>query len=81
MQLAVKAVLADSNSCGSPGLEYLQWPRPVRPGDRLRLSIRILELRNSRSNQYGVVRWRWHLLNQRDELVLDTIATSLFGIP
>ena len=81
MKLAVEAVLRNSNSSGSPGLEYLRWPQPVRPGDELQLSIEVLELRNSRSKEYGVVRWQWQLRNQHSELVLDTIATSLFGIP
>lgn len=80
MKLAVKAVLAESTSCGSPGLDYVRWPKPVRPGDELYLSILVLELRNSRSDQYGVVRWRWQLRNQIEDLVLETIATSLFGL-
>jgi acyl dehydratase len=45
------------------------------------LRIEVLELRNSRSNNYGVVRWQWQLQNQHGDIVLDTIATSLFGIP
>lgn len=81
MRLAVDAVLRDSNFSGSPGLEYLRWPNAVRPGDELRLTIEVLELRNSRSNEYGVVRWQWTLRSQRGDTVLDTIATSLFGIP
>lgn len=80
MRLAVDAVLRDSNSSGSPGLEYLRWPNPVRPSDELRLSVEVLELRNSRSNEYGVVRWQWTLRTQREDIVLDTIATSLFGL-
>jgi acyl dehydratase len=80
MQLAVGAVLAGSTSCGSPGLEYLNWPCPVRPGDELALSMRVLELRESRSQHYGVVRWQWLLKNQHGDVVLDTIATSLFGL-
>jgi acyl dehydratase len=81
MRLAVEAVLRDSKSSGSPGLEYLRWPHPVRPGDELRLNIELLELRKSRSKDYGVVRWRWQLLTQRGDTVLDTIATSLFALP
>src|ERR1700704_2425644 len=37
MELAVGAVLADSESIGSPGVESLKWLNPVRPGDELRL--------------------------------------------
>ena len=35
MELAVKSVLADSESIGSPGVEQLKWLNPVRPGDEL----------------------------------------------
>lgn len=80
MRLMADSVLRDSGSCGSPGLEYVKWPAPVRAGDTLRLSVYILEARNSKSGEYGVVRWRWSLLNQRDEVVLELIATSLFGL-
>jgi acyl dehydratase len=80
MELAVKNVLADSESIGSPGVEQLKWPNPVRPGDQLHLRIEVLETRVSRSGAVGVVRWRWLLTTQADLTVLDVIATSLFQI-
>ena len=61
-----------------PGLEYLKWPAPVYGGDTLRLQVYVLETRNSKSGIYGVVRWRWQLTNQRDLLVLELVAASLF---
>jgi acyl dehydratase len=61
MELAVSAVLAGSNSIGSPGIEQLQWETPVRPGDSLRLCITVLESRISSSGAVGIVRWRWEL--------------------
>jgi len=79
MGLVVDAFLKDSDSCGSPGLEYLKWPTPVRPGDKLLLHVEILETRRSRSGQFGVVRWRWIMRNQAVQTVLDLVATSLFG--
>jgi acyl dehydratase len=80
MELAVKNVLADSESIGSPGVEQLKWPNPVRPGDELHLSIEVLETRISRSGAVGVVRWRWVLTTQARVTVLDVIATSLFQV-
>src|ERR1700733_9530249 len=47
MRLAVDTVLRDSESCGSPGLEYLKWTAPVRPGDVLSLELHVLEVRRS----------------------------------
>jgi acyl dehydratase len=80
MELAVKGVLADSQSIGSPGVEQLKWPNPLRPGDKVGLRIEVLELRRSRSGAVGVLKWRWVLTTQAGAVVLDLIATSLFEI-
>jgi len=80
MELAVGEVLAGSNSIGSPGVEQLQWEKPVRPGDSLWLCITVLESRVSSSGAVGIVRWRWELTNQRQERVLHLITTSLFDL-
>jgi acyl dehydratase len=80
MRLAYETILKDSDSIGSPGLAYLKWPVPVRPGDELRLEAGILEARISKNGLYGVLRWRWQLLNQADEAVLDLESTSLFDL-
>jgi acyl dehydratase len=80
MQIAVGAILADSESFGSPGVEKLEWLEPVRPGDALRLRVEVLEARRSSSGRTGIVRWRWDLLNQHGVKVLVMTATSLFAI-
>lgn len=43
MRLYVDAVLADSSSQGSPGLSELRWLSPVRAGDELTGTLRVLE--------------------------------------
>jgi acyl dehydratase len=78
MELAVKSVLADSESIGSPGIEQLKWLNPVRPGDELELRIEVLETRESRSGTMGIVKWRWILTTQASVPVLELVATSLF---
>jgi acyl dehydratase len=80
MRLAVDAVLAGSDSIGSPGVDELKWLAPVRPDDELQLQIEVLESRPSRSGTVGVVRWRWRLTNQSDTVVLEMTATSLFEL-
>ena len=81
MRLAAQAVLEGSESFASPGLEQIRWPAPVRAGDVLRLRIEVLETRRSQTREHlGILRWRWNLYNQRDELVLDLVATSLFDL-
>ena len=80
MELAVRHILGDSESLGSPGLDELKWEKPVRPGDALELTVTVLESRVSGSGRTGVIRWRWELHNQRDERVLSLVATSLFDV-
>ena len=65
---------------GSIGLrvDELQWPRPVRPGDTLRLNIEIIEVRPSRSKpDRGVIRIRNVTTNQKGEVVQTFYASVL----
>jgi acyl dehydratase len=81
MRLAVDGILDGSETFGSPGLEYLKWLAPVRPGDTLTLHAEVLEARRSaRQPTLGVLRWQWRLLNQDDVAVLELIATNLFDL-
>jgi len=81
MRLAVDHFLTGSESFGSPGLEYLKWLQPVRPGDALTLHVEVLDARRSeRQPALGIVQWRWQLRNQHDLAVLELVATSLFDL-
>jgi acyl dehydratase len=58
MQMVSRDILVGSESYASPGLGYLRWPNPVRPGDSLTLEIVVLESRLSSSRPWlGIVRW------------------------
>jgi acyl dehydratase len=81
MRLVADHILRGSDSYASPGLEYVKWPAPVRPGDDLTLNVEVLGVRRSRSGAFGIVRWQWRMANQHGETVLDLVATSLFGTP
>lgn len=81
MQLISRGILAGSESYASPGLRYVRWPRPVRPGDTLMLEVLVHESRVSASRPWlGVVRWQWVMFNQKGDQVLDLEATSMFMI-
>jgi acyl dehydratase len=59
-------------SLGSPGLGETQFPRPVRPGDTLRVVTDIVELRASQSKpDRGICRLRQVTINQRGEHVME----------
>jgi acyl dehydratase len=80
MRLLVDNFLPHAASLGSPGVDEVRWPNPVRPGDSLRIRISILDARPSRSKpDRGIVRTRMEALNQKDELVLSLMAVSLLG--
>jgi acyl dehydratase len=60
------------------GTDELRWPRPVRPGDELRVESEVLEVRPSRSRpQQGLVKLRTTTLNQNDEPVQVMVANLL----
>ena len=81
MRLAVDAALHGSESFASPGLAYVKWPHPVRPGDRLTLRATVLDARRARSRSaLGILVWRWQLFNAVGTEVLDLEATSLFDL-
>jgi acyl dehydratase len=80
MRLIVTNVLVDSTSLGSPGVEELRWPAPVRPGDTLVGQMEILETRVSNSRPtMGILRWRGEMRNQEGRLVLSLLGTNFFG--
>lgn len=63
-------------SLGSPGIGEVQFPRPVRPGDTLRVVSDIVQLRPSASRpDRGIVRLRQVTINQRNEAVLEQETT------
>ena len=81
MRLVAEAALAGSESFASPGLAYVKWPHPVRPGDLLSLRATVLETRRASSKPtLGILRWRWQLFNGGGDEVLDLEATSLFDL-
>lgn len=78
MRLYAEHYLSPVSSIASPGLDELRWLRPVRPGDALRIRVRILEANRSRSKpDRGMVRTRVEVLNQRDEVVMSIKAINL----
>ena len=60
------------------GTDEIKWPRPVRPGDRLRIESEVLEVRPSRSNpKQGIVKVKTTTLNQNNEPVQIFVANLI----
>jgi acyl dehydratase len=77
MRLRVESIRIAGGIVGA-GVEEIRWTEPVRPGDSLRTEAEILGLRLSRSRpNFGVVRSRTLVFNQRDEIVLRSVVNFL----
>jgi acyl dehydratase len=67
------------SSMGSPGIDELRWLKPVRPGDRLRARVEILDVKPSTSKpDRGVITVRQQLINQHDELVMSQSGRGMY---
>lgn len=81
MRLACEVALQGSESYASPGIAYIKWPNPVRPGEPLHFEAQVLEVRRSESNPHlGILRWRWELRHGDGRAALLLEATSLFDL-
>ena len=79
MRLMCDSYLNDSASLGSPGIDNIRWLKPVRPGDQLTAVREVVESRPSSSKpDIGIVKSRWLVTNQRDELVMSMEGLGMF---
>ena len=68
----VKNYFFSCSSLGSPGIDKLQWLKPVRPGDKLTVRDTILETKLSRSKpDRGLVFTMVEVFNQQQEKVVS----------
>jgi acyl dehydratase len=78
MRMFVDGYLSKVSSLGSPGIDELRWPRPVRPGDVLRVRVTVLESKRSRSKPDRGIVWAFsEVLNQKGEVVMSVKAMTL----
>lgn len=75
MKLFITGALKLAGGSVGLGVDELRWPRPVRPGDVLRLETEILHVRASRSKpDRGIIRIRNVTTNQQGEVVQTFMA-------
>jgi acyl dehydratase len=61
------------------GVDTLQWPRPVRPGDRLTASVEVMSTRTSQSRPaHGIVKIRTTTTNQ-DKAVVQVMVSNVLA--
>jgi acyl dehydratase len=79
MRLVTETLVIAQGGMGL-GVDALRWPRPVLPGDTLRVSIEVLAARPSRSQPgRGLVTTRTVTVNQHDQVVQE--LTSVVMMP
>jgi acyl dehydratase len=79
MRMICDSYLLNSASLGSPGVNEVRWLKPVRPGDRIRLRMTVLEAKPSTSKpDRGTVLHRWEVFNQSGDLVMRMEGYGMF---
>lgn len=75
MRLLVESEFKPAGGIVGAGVDELRWPRPVRPGDELRVESEVLEARPSKSRpDQGLIKMRMTTLNQEGEAVQIFVA-------
>lgn len=75
MRLLVDSELRPAGGIVGAGFDEFRWPRPVRPGDELRVESEVLEVRPSKSRpEQGLVKVRTTTLNQHNEVVQVSVG-------
>ena len=75
MRLLVESDLRPAGGIIGAGFDEFRWPKPVRPGDELRLESEVVDVRASKSRPaQGIVKVRTTTLNQHNEAVQVLVA-------
>jgi len=79
MRMMVDHYISPLSSMGSPGIDELRWLRPVRPGDRLRMRVTVVESRRSQSKpDRGMLRFAWEMVNQDNTPVMTMNGWGMY---
>ena len=62
------------SSMGSPGLDKVNWFKPVRPNATIHCTVTVKSSRKSNSKPFGVTTILVEVFNQKKELVADMTA-------
>jgi acyl dehydratase len=59
------------------GFDSLKFTKPVKPGDTIHASIKVLEKRETSNPERGVMKRQLQVLNQRGEVVQEGLQAFL----
>ena len=78
MRLLVESELKPAGGIVGAGFDDFRWPRPVRPGDELRVESEVLEIRPSKSRpDQGLIKVKTTTMNQNGEAVQISIGNLI----
>ena len=79
MRMMVDSYLRDPPAWARPGVDNVRWLKPVRPGDTIRATRKVVETRASKSRpDMGMVKTQWEVFNQNGELVMTMEGYGMF---
>ncbi|MDQ0562550.1 acyl dehydratase [Rhizobium mesoamericanum] len=79
MRMMAESFLLNSFSQGAPGVDFMEWRKPVLAGDTLSGHSTVMETRPLRSRPgIGMVKFRHEVLNQKAELVCRAENSIMF---
>ncbi|MSQ89692.1 MAG: dehydratase [Betaproteobacteria bacterium] len=74
---AMTGHLFSESVLGLLAIENARFLAPVRPGDTIRTEVEVLEKKPTSNPARGIVTFRDHVFNQRDELVFQNDKVTL----
>lgn len=81
MRMMAESFLVNSFSQGAPGVDFMEWRKPVLAGDTLSGHSTVIESRALRSRPgIGMVKFRHEVENQKGELVCLSENSIMFAM-
>ena len=83
MRMMVDGLFIRATSLGAPGVDEVQWRRPVRAGDTPALDGEVLDTRSSSKSDRGFARFRFTMRRANpggsSETVMFFVCSVMFG--
>lgn len=78
MRMIADGFILDAASMGAPGVDEVNWTKPVRAGDALIVRATVRETRVSKSRpEMGFVRFFYEMFNQHSERVMTLESVAM----
>lgn len=80
MRMIADGFLLNSSSMGGPGVEEVNWLKPLRPGTTIRIRATVLDTRASNSRPgMGLVKFLFEVIDDTDAAITTLRTTLMLG--